>query len=192
MAYSFQTFTTGQVLTAVQMNQIEANIRDHTHGSSGVNANFVSFVGSALTANSLSAVNLTSSRAVVGSLSAHNAVVNSAFNVGDRIHHHSTERLNVYHGRVDFEGGVVRAPSHPVGWTVTYSATNGVFTVTHSLMTEGYTVTVQSENSTFKCSVAVLVQRSSNFFKYITMVQSITNGVMNGEPQASDFILALD
>lgn len=36
MAYSFQTFTLAQVLTAAQMNQVEVNIRDHVHGTSGV------------------------------------------------------------------------------------------------------------------------------------------------------------
>ena len=36
MAYSFQTFTVGQVLTASQMNQVEVNIRDHVHGVAGV------------------------------------------------------------------------------------------------------------------------------------------------------------
>ena len=30
MAYSFQTFSVGQVLTAAQMNQVEVNIRDKT------------------------------------------------------------------------------------------------------------------------------------------------------------------
>ena len=36
MAYSFQTFSVGQVLTASQMNAVEVNIRDHVHGSDGV------------------------------------------------------------------------------------------------------------------------------------------------------------
>ena len=36
MAYSFQTFSVGEVLTATKMNQIEVNIRDHEHGLSGV------------------------------------------------------------------------------------------------------------------------------------------------------------
>ncbi len=36
MAYSFQTFTLSQVLTAAQMNQVEVNIRDHAHGVAGV------------------------------------------------------------------------------------------------------------------------------------------------------------
>lgn len=36
MAYVFQTFSLGNVLTATQMNQIEVNIRDHVHGSDGV------------------------------------------------------------------------------------------------------------------------------------------------------------
>lgn len=36
MAYSFQTFTVGQVLMAAQTNQIEVNIRDHVHGVAGV------------------------------------------------------------------------------------------------------------------------------------------------------------
>jgi len=38
MTYSFQTFVASQVLTAGQMNQVEANIRDHTHGADGVSA----------------------------------------------------------------------------------------------------------------------------------------------------------
>lgn len=36
MAYSFQTFTVGQVLTAAQVSQIEINIRDHVHGAASV------------------------------------------------------------------------------------------------------------------------------------------------------------
>lgn len=36
MAYSFQTFSVSQVLTATQMNQVEVNIRDHVHGVGGV------------------------------------------------------------------------------------------------------------------------------------------------------------
>ncbi len=36
MAYSFQTFSVGQVLTAAHMNQVEYNIRDHVHGADGV------------------------------------------------------------------------------------------------------------------------------------------------------------
>lgn len=35
-AYSFQTFSVGQVLTASQMNQVEVNVRDHVHGTAGV------------------------------------------------------------------------------------------------------------------------------------------------------------
>lgn len=41
MTYSFQTFSVGEVLTSSKMNQIEVNVRDHTHGSGGVNATFV-------------------------------------------------------------------------------------------------------------------------------------------------------
>jgi hypothetical protein len=36
VAYSFQTFTFEQVLTSAQMNQVEANVRDHVHGVDGV------------------------------------------------------------------------------------------------------------------------------------------------------------
>jgi hypothetical protein len=36
MPYVFQTFAVGQVLTAAQQNQVEANVRDHVHGQSGV------------------------------------------------------------------------------------------------------------------------------------------------------------
>ena len=35
-AYSFQTFTVGQVLQASHMNQVEVNVRDHVHGTSSV------------------------------------------------------------------------------------------------------------------------------------------------------------
>src|SRR2546428_5766972 len=38
MAYSCQTYTVGQVLTAASMNQEEVNIRDHIHGKDGVTA----------------------------------------------------------------------------------------------------------------------------------------------------------
>lgn len=38
MAYSFQTFSVDQVLTAAHMNQVEVNIRDHIHGTAGVRA----------------------------------------------------------------------------------------------------------------------------------------------------------
>ena len=36
MAYTFQTYSVGQVLTAAQMGQEEANIRDHQHGLASV------------------------------------------------------------------------------------------------------------------------------------------------------------
>ena len=36
MAYSKQTFTLGQVLTAAEMNNVEDNIADHTHGVDSV------------------------------------------------------------------------------------------------------------------------------------------------------------
>ena len=47
MAYSFQTFSIGQILTAAQMNQVEASIRDHVHGTAGVSAvaTFVNLTG---------------------------------------------------------------------------------------------------------------------------------------------------
>jgi hypothetical protein len=35
-AYSYQTFSVGQVLTAAQVQQIEDNVRDHVHGVSSV------------------------------------------------------------------------------------------------------------------------------------------------------------
>lgn len=54
MAYSFQTFSVGQVFTAGQANQIEANARDHQHGTAGVNSAFA-----AVTATSLNALTLT-------------------------------------------------------------------------------------------------------------------------------------
>jgi hypothetical protein len=37
MAYSFQTFSVNQILTSTEMNQVEINIRDHSHGGAGVN-----------------------------------------------------------------------------------------------------------------------------------------------------------
>lgn len=40
MAYVFQTFVVDQVLTAAQMNQVEANITNHVHGSGGVTDRF--------------------------------------------------------------------------------------------------------------------------------------------------------
>jgi len=36
MAYSFQTFSVGEILTATKMNQVEVNIRDHVHGTASV------------------------------------------------------------------------------------------------------------------------------------------------------------
>lgn len=44
MAYSFQTFTTGQVLTAAQMNQVEVNIRDHNHGDGTVSSSMTAII----------------------------------------------------------------------------------------------------------------------------------------------------
>lgn len=43
MPYSLQTFAFNQVLTAAQVNQIEANIRDHVHGVGGVAASGLSW-----------------------------------------------------------------------------------------------------------------------------------------------------
>ena len=47
MAYNFQTFSIGQILTAAQMNQVEESIRDHIHGTAGVSAvsTFVNLTG---------------------------------------------------------------------------------------------------------------------------------------------------
>jgi hypothetical protein len=36
MPYAYQSFTSGQVLTGAQMQQVEDNIRDHKHGLAGV------------------------------------------------------------------------------------------------------------------------------------------------------------
>jgi len=36
MAYSYQTFSVGEILTATKMNQMSVNIRDHVHGAAGV------------------------------------------------------------------------------------------------------------------------------------------------------------
>jgi len=43
MPYSLQTFAFNQVLTAAQMNQVEANIKDHVHGVGGVAATGLSW-----------------------------------------------------------------------------------------------------------------------------------------------------
>jgi len=179
MAYSFQTFTTGQVLTAVQMNQVEANVRDHTHGSSGVNANFVSFVGSALTANSLSALVLTSSRAAVNSLSANNAIVNSTFNAASLLYHNTTERLNIYHGRVAGDGSNIRLPTHPATWVTSFNSSSGTYLVTHSFQNANYTLMIEIDHVIAGGGPAgpysVLTDQGGNTFTYRT-VQHSTNG----------------
>jgi hypothetical protein len=41
MTYTFQDFTAGNVLTAAQMDQVEANIKDHQHGQAGVAAQVI-------------------------------------------------------------------------------------------------------------------------------------------------------
>lgn len=51
MAYSKQTFTTGQVLTAAQQNQLESNIADHVHGRNSVAATGVSYPRTSRTSN---------------------------------------------------------------------------------------------------------------------------------------------
>ena len=51
MTYSFQNFSVGQVLTAVQMDQVEANIRDHIHGRDSVVLSGLSWRYSNKTAN---------------------------------------------------------------------------------------------------------------------------------------------
>lgn len=45
MAYSYQTWNYGSVATAAKMQQLEDNVRDHTHASSGVNAQFGNNIG---------------------------------------------------------------------------------------------------------------------------------------------------
>ena len=45
-AYSFQTFSAGEVLGASKMNQIEVNIRDHAHGASGVSSDISNLIAS--------------------------------------------------------------------------------------------------------------------------------------------------
>lgn len=49
MAYLLQTFTIGQVLTAAQMNYVEANIRDHQHGVAGVSSSGMTFASPVFT-----------------------------------------------------------------------------------------------------------------------------------------------
>lgn len=60
MAYSFQSFSVGQVLTAAQMNQTEVNVRDHSHGESGVNAvhGSMTILGSGLAVGSVAPAGL--------------------------------------------------------------------------------------------------------------------------------------
>lgn len=50
MAYTKQTFSFNQVVTATQMNQIETNIADHVHGKDGVGKTGVSWPLETLTA----------------------------------------------------------------------------------------------------------------------------------------------
>ena len=57
MAYLFQTFSIGQILTAVQMNQVEANARDHQHGVSGVSSSGMTFVAPVLGAATCTTLN---------------------------------------------------------------------------------------------------------------------------------------
>lgn len=45
MAYTPQSFNLGQVLTAAQVQQLETNIRDHPHGSSGVSGISIATIG---------------------------------------------------------------------------------------------------------------------------------------------------
>lgn len=60
MAYSFQTFAVGQVLTAAQISQTEVNIRDHVHGQDGVSAvhGSMTILGSGLAVGSVAPVGL--------------------------------------------------------------------------------------------------------------------------------------
>lgn len=57
MTYSFQTFSVDAVLTAVQMNQVEANIRDHVHGQGSVATNII--LGTPVTTTSGTSVDFT-------------------------------------------------------------------------------------------------------------------------------------
>jgi hypothetical protein len=59
LAYSFQTFSVDQILTAAQMNQVEQNVRDHVHGRSSVLKSGISWPRTAKTAT----FNVTSSDA---------------------------------------------------------------------------------------------------------------------------------
>lgn len=43
MTYAYQTFSSGQVLTGGQAQQIEDNVRDHVHGKDGVGATGIAF-----------------------------------------------------------------------------------------------------------------------------------------------------
>lgn len=53
MAYIYQVFGSGQVLTAPQMNQIEFNVRDHQHGVGSVTA----IMGGRIAASSWTSIN---------------------------------------------------------------------------------------------------------------------------------------
>ncbi len=51
MAYSFQTFTFQQVLTSAQMDQVEANVRDHVHGVAGISGGGLELLATASASN---------------------------------------------------------------------------------------------------------------------------------------------
>ncbi|NJM10625.1 MAG: hypothetical protein HC889_00730 [Synechococcaceae cyanobacterium SM1_2_3] len=62
MTYSYQSFSSGNILTNGQAQQIEDNVRDHVHGYDGVGASGVSWdvssAGSAFTVNATDAAKL--------------------------------------------------------------------------------------------------------------------------------------
>ena len=55
MAYSFQTFSVGEVLTASKCNQIEVNVRDHQHGVSSVSSSGQVFISPSITTSLVTA-----------------------------------------------------------------------------------------------------------------------------------------
>ena len=138
-AYSFQTFSVGQVLTASQMNQVEVNVRDHLHGRSGVLAQ--NFTSSDQTITSAGALTIAHGLGVTPTLVAVRLRCTTAeggYSIGDLLFVPATQASD---STVD-TGGVsivpdatnlnIRFGSRANVWTGTVKNTGGAFAITNA------------------------------------------------------------
>jgi len=130
MAYSYQTFTYGQVLTAAEMQQTEDNVRDHSHGSSGVSATMQNIgigVAPSSWGSGTKAINVGSIGSLAGAATTFKSFYNAFDNGSEYVYQSNNAAVmtRMYLGQYD----VWTAPTGNAGSAASFTEQ---FTVTHS------------------------------------------------------------